>query len=243
MESALVLSDLHYPWQDDRYIKIANKIIKLIKPDHVIQVGDALDASGISSYLQDPSKESRLISEIDQYNKQLDYWASIMKKGSIFHQLEGNHSQRLQRYLAKNCKEIHEIIPKIPDLLKIKERSKGPVKFKWHPLSDWRSCKIGDAYIHHGIYYDKNLAVSNLTRYGVKFIQGHSHRFQTAYDGKIWSVSLGHGSLADKTAHMPSPNSWQQAMGIVWVDKGKSHFEPILINEGVTCFRGKIIKA
>ena len=242
MESALVLSDLHYPHQDPKYISISNKMITLLKPDHVIQCGDALDAAGISSYLQDPSKESRLWDEIQLYNKQLDIWTSLMKSGSTFHQLQGNHSERLVRFLSKNCREIHEIIPTISDLLRIKERNKGAVKFKWHPLNNWRSCRIGDAYVHHGVFYDKNLAVSNLTRYGVKFLQGHSHRYMSAYDGNIWSVSLGHGSLAEKTAHIHGPNTWQQAMGIIWVDKGVSHFEPVIVNNGKTVFRGKLIK-
>lgn len=242
MESAIVLSDLHYPYHDPKYINIATKLIKLINPDHVIQVGDALDAGGISSYLTDPKYESRLMKEIELYNAQLDKWTSIMKRGSTFHQLCGNHSARLEKFIAKNCREIHEIIPTIPELLKVKERNKGPVKFKWHPLNNWKSCKIGDAYIHHGVYYDKNLAMSNLTRYGVKFIQGHSHRAGVEYDGKIWSVTLGHGSLSEKTAHIYGPNSWQQAMGIIWNNNGESHFEPIIINNGETCFRGQIIK-
>lgn len=242
MESSIILSDLHYPAHDPKYINIATKLIKILNPDNVIQIGDALDSSGISSYLTDPKSESRLYKEIEMYNDQLDKWSSIMKKGSTFHQLSGNHSQRLERFIAKNCREIHEIVPTIPELLRIKERNKGPVKFKWHPLNNWKSCKIGDAYIHHGVYYDKNLAVSNLARYGVKFLQGHSHSYQTAYNGKIWSVTLGHGSIAEKTAHIHGPNSWQQAMGIIWNDNGESHFEPIIINNGETCFRGKIIK-
>lgn len=39
MESAIVLSDLHYPYHDPKYVNIATKLIKLLKPDHVIGLG------------------------------------------------------------------------------------------------------------------------------------------------------------------------------------------------------------
>jgi predicted phosphodiesterase len=240
--TVLVLSDIHVPYHDKNYVSIATKLIKILKPDHVCQLGDALDFSGISSYLQNPKDESRIFNEIETYNKILDEWQGAMKKGSTFHQLEGNHSQRAQRYVAKNCREIHEIVREIPDLLKIKERSKSGVKFIWHPLNNWKSCKLGNVFLHHGTYYDKNLAVSNLDRYGVNFIQGHAHRFSYASNGDVWSVSLGHGSLADKTNHIPGPCIWQQAMGVVTIINGKGHFEPILVNDGLACFRGKLIR-
>ncbi len=240
--TALVLSDLHYPYHSEEYISIATKLIKILKPDHVCQIGDALDAGGISSYIQDPSSDNTFKKEIDLYNKQLDIWQKSMKKGSTFHQLEGNHSQRLGRFIAKNCREIHDIVKTVPELLRLKERSKEGVKFIWHPLKIWNSCRLGDVYIHHGQYFDKNLATSNLDRYGVKFIQGHSHRFAMASNGKIWSVSLGHGSVSSKTAHISAPNSWQQAMGVITIINGKGHFEPILVNDGLACFRGKVIR-
>lgn len=244
MEIAICLSDLHYPYHCPKYISIATQLIKALKPDHVIQLGDALDAASISTYLQHPATKSNLIHEIELYNEQLDRWQKIMKKGSSFHQLEGNHCERLTRYISRNCRDIHEFVKPIPELLKLKERSiESGVRFIWHPLKFWNHCKIHDVVFHHGTYFDKNIATSNLQRYGVKFIQGHSHRYAHASDGKVWSVSLGHGSIAEKTSHIHAPNTWQQAIGVVTFIKGKGHFEPMLINNGEGVFRGKLYKA
>lgn len=241
---ALVLSDLHYNYHCEKYVSIATQLIKKLKPDYVIQCGDALDAGTISSYLQNPKITTRFVDEINAYNAQLDVWQKAMKHGSVFHQLQGNHSERLERYLAKNCREIHEIVRTVPELLRFKERNKkGKVKFVWHPLSNWKSCKIGDVYFHHGTYFDKNVAVTNLTRYpGIKFLQGHAHRYQCAAANGVWSVSLGHGSNAEKTAHICAPNQWQQAMAVVNFINGVGHFEPILVNDGEAVFRGQTIK-
>lgn len=240
--TALVLSDLHFKHACPQYLSIATQLIKQLKPEYVIQLGDFCDAGSISSYLQDPASDNTFKKEIDAYNLQLDIWQKAMKPGSTFHQLEGNHDQRLQRFLAKNCREIHDIVKTVPELLRLKERSKSGVKFVWHPLAIWDSCQISDVFFHHGTYYDKNVSVSNLDRYGVKLVQGHCHRYSHASNGKIWSVSLGHGSIAKKTAHICAPNSWQQAMGVVTIINGKGHFEPILVDNGLACFRGKLIR-
>lgn len=241
--TALLFSDLHFPYADKKYLSIGTKLINKLKPDYVIQCGDALDFSDISTYLTHPKNQSKIFDEIEAYNKQLDIWQSAMKKGAIFHQLEGNHSERIQRYVSRNCREIHEIVKSIPDLLKFKERSKTGIKFVWHSLSNWKSCKIHDVIIHHGVFYDKNLAVSNLTRYqGIKFIQAHAHRYQTAYANGVWSVTLGHGSEAEKTNHISGPCQWQQGMGLITFIQGKGYFEPIIVQNGTTCFRGEIIR-
>lgn len=241
---AIVLSDLHYPYHSKKYISIATQLIRDLKPDYVIQVGDALDAAGISTYLQDPNKESRLIDEIKAYSEQLDAWQRIMKNGSEFHQLQGNHCRRLDKIISKDCRAIHELVKTIPELLNFKERNKeNKVKFIWHKYSDWDSCKIHDVIIHHGVYFDTNLAVSNLKRYpGIKYVQGHSHRYQHAAAGGVWSVSLGHGSDASKTAHIAAPNTWQQAIGVITFVDRRGHFEPLIVNNGLGVFRGELYK-
>lgn len=247
MDAIIVaIPDLHYLYHDPRFISLTNKIIELTQPSHVVQGGDALDAGGISSYLQLVGKESRLFQEIESYNKQLDIWQRLMKKGSTFHQLQGNHEERLERYIAKNCRDIHELVKPLPELLRLKERSKedrGRVNFKWHKLDQWDSCKIGDVYLHHGVYFDKHVAVNNLSRYDVKLVQFHAHRFSYASNGKIWSACLGHGSNAKKTMHIHAPSTWQQVIGVVTVINGSGSLEPILVNNGEAVFRGKKIKA
>lgn len=240
--TALVLSDLHYPFADQAYISIATKLIKQLQPDHLIQLGDALDFSAISSYLKEVGHESRIEDELAQYNSQLDKWQKIMKRGSYFRQLEGNHSARLAKYIAKHCRDLHGIVGTIPELLRFKERSLASnIKYVWHPYNKWDSCRIGDVYFHHGFYFDKNVAANNLTRYGVKFVQGHAHRYSYAADGDIWSVCLGHGSDARKTAHINAPNQWQQAMAVVTIIDGVGSIEPILVNNGKAVFRGQAI--
>lgn len=244
IETALVIPDLHCDKHDKKFIRLVTQLIRNLKPNYVIQLGDAMDFSTISTYLNSADSQDCIMKDIAAYNLVLDEWQAAMMPGSAFHQLEGNHCERAGRYIARNCRAIHELVKPIPEMLKFKERSRSKIKFYWHKYHEWDSCKIHDVNIFHGTYFDKHVAVNNLDRYkSMKTIQGHSHRFSYAADGKVWSVSLGHGSDAQKTAHIPAPNTWQQAIGVITFVKGKGHFEPILVTNGEGVFRGQTFKA
>lgn len=243
IETAVVIPDLHCDKHDNKFINISIQLIRKLRPKYVVQCGDAMDFSTISSYVNPVDSTDCIMKDINAYNKILDMWQAAMPDGSVFHQIEGNHSERAGRFLAKNCRQIHKLVKSIPEMLKLKERSKGKIKFYWHKYHEWNSCKIHDVHIFHGTYFDKHVAVNNLDRYKcLKSVQGHSHRFQYAADGKVWAVSLGHGSDASKTAHIPAPNVWQQAIGVITFVDGKGHFEPLIINNGMGVFRGEMYK-
>lgn len=243
IETAVVIPDLHCDKQDPKFINIATQLIRKLRPKYVIQCGDAMDFSTISTYLTAADSTDCIMKDIDAYNKILDQWQAAMPDGSVFHQLEGNHCARAEKMLARNCRQMHKLFKPIPEMLKLKERCKSGKRFVWHKYSDWDSCKIHDVIIHHGVYFDTNLAISNLKRYpGIKFVQGHSHRYQHAAANGVWSVSLGHGSEAAKTAHIAAPHTWQQALGVLTFVNGKGHFEPIIVQNGLAVFRGEQYK-
>lgn len=236
--SWVVLPDLHHPVEDPLFIDLSEELIRIVRPIGLIQTGDAVDFPQISSYPKDPTKVNTVYEDLMRYSEQIDRW-SRFKSLKFFYQLEGNHCARLQRFISTKAPEIHALIKTVPDVLEFPERNRsGQIRYKWFPYAQWDACRVNDVVIHHGFYFDRHLAVNNLKRYGVKFIQGHSHRFQYASDGKIWSVSLGHGSDPKKTSHMPTPSDWQQAMGVLHVVNGKGHFEPVLVSGGKAIFRG-----
>jgi hypothetical protein len=243
IETAVVIPDIHCDRQDAKFINIATQLIRKLRPKYVIQLGDAMDLSTISTYLTSADSTDCIMKDIAAYNKILDQWQAAMPDGCVFHQLEGNHCARAQKFLARNCRQMHKLFKPISEMLKLKERSKSGKKFIWHPYDKWDSCKIYDVIFHHGTYFDKNLAVSNLTRYQcIKFVQGHSHRYQHAAANGFWSVSLGHGSEASKTAHIAAPNTWQQSLGVITFVDRRGHFEPLIVHNGMGVFRGEVYK-
>lgn len=233
----IVVPDIHVPFHDIRFIRLVTKLIKIVKFKGLIQLGDAMDFWQVSRFDKNPMRKASLMDDVKQYSSIIDEWESALGLDTEFIQLEGNHEDRLRRYIWQNAKELADgWVKTVPELLNFKNRT---IKCSWHEIANWKSCKIGNCIIHHGHYYNIHTAVGNLTRYPHSLITGHTHRFQYASNGDRFSATLGHGSDEEQTAHQPTPTGWQQAMGILTVINNKTSFEPILVRNGSCIFRGK----
>lgn len=97
----IVLSDIHFPYQDDKAIKAVYKFLEQHLVDTIILNGDILDFYDVSSFDKDPSRINSLQKEIDMANK---FFSQLRKRHSgriIF--IGGNHdADRLERYLKKH---------------------------------------------------------------------------------------------------------------------------------------------
>lgn len=97
----IVLSDIHFPYQDDKAIKAVYKFLEQHPVDTIILNGDILDFYDVSSFDKDPSRINSLQKEIDMANK---FFSQLRKRHSgriIF--IGGNHdADRLERYLKKH---------------------------------------------------------------------------------------------------------------------------------------------
>ncbi len=236
----LVIPDLHVPMHDIAFVALVTKIIKILKPSGIVQLGDALDFWQISRFDKDPSRKQTLMDDVLMYSTILDEWEDALPLTSEIIQLEGNHEARLRRFIWQNAKELADgWVRTVPEMLNFKNRS---VKCTWHELSDWRSCKLGNCILHHGHYYNAHVAMGNLTRYPMSLITGHTHRFQYVSNGERFSATLGHGSNESYTAHQPTPTGWQQALGLLTVIRGKTSLEPILVRDGECVLHGKKVE-
>lgn len=243
MKTFLVVPDIHVPFHCRKYIKLVTKIIKHINPDGLVQLGDALDAFQISTYSKDPSRRNLLAEDIEDYKQILNEWARNLKPHSHIHLLCGNHEQRLERYIASNCRDLHGLVPGWKTLLGIDIRNKvGQHHWHWHPYHKWNSCQIGDCVLMHGFYFNQHVAATCLQKYRTNVIFGHTHRLQFIHDGTHWACSLGHGSDENDTAHQPTPTGWKQCLGLLHVDhKGKTKLDIIEVNDGRAVVYGETI--
>lgn len=246
LKTWLVIPDLHYPYHDPQFINLITKLIEKIKPDGVVQLGDFVDWYQISSYDRDPSRLSDIVEDISLYAAQLDIWEKVLPEGSEWRQLEGNHEDRLRRYVWRKAPELHRAIKSIPEMLRFAERNKrGKSLFRYFGTQGgWKACRIGDVALFHGHFFNEHTASKMVQRYGSKAIQGHTHRYQVVSNGDLWAVTLGHGSNEAETAHSPVPPMWQQALGVLTVDaQGRGHFEGILVDRGSCVFRGEVLRS
>lgn len=243
IEKYLVIPDIHVPFHCRKYISIVNKVLKAGKFAGLIQLGDFCDFYQLSSFDKDPSRKHDILSELQDYKAILTRWARTLYGGNpkaTLHQLEGNHEDRLRRFIWTKAPELAKIIPSIPKMLGLSEM---PLKAKWHKYEKWDSCIVGDVTLHHGVYFNQHTAANNLKIYGRKFIQGHTHRLQTATKGEMWSLTAGHGSNAKKTMHRPVPSDWTQSLSILTLVDRIGQVESYQVIKGKVTIDGKVFSS
>lgn len=240
----VIIPDIHVPFHDEAFVNVCTKVIKMIQPASVVQLGDALDWWQISDYDKDPTRKNNIAKDVELYMDILEQWFDAMPVNSTFHQLEGNHEDRLRRFVWRKARELHSIVPDLPSLMEIDSwKTTYGVKGVWHPMHQYDSCQIGDVILHHGSYFSKHVAAKNLEVFKKKNISGHTHRVQEFHDATNWSVSLGHGALEEAIRHRPTPNEHKQTFGILTVANGQGFLDRAnFLAPGVAMIRGQVIK-
>lgn len=244
MQTYLIVPDIHVPYHCPKAVKLVTKILKETPTiNGMVLLGDFVDAFQISTYSKDPQRRNLLVDDINDFKFILNEWSRHLKDGSTIHILEGNHEARLSRYIANQARDLHGLVPDWPSLLGIDLRNKvGQHKWHWHPYFKWNSCQIGDCTFFHGFYFNEHVAMQCLKKYRTNCVFGHTHRLQYVFDGQHFACSLGHISNETETAHQPTPSGWQQAVGLLHVDKlGKTSLDIIPINKGKAVLYGKQI--
>lgn len=235
----VVIPDIHVPYHDPSYLALIDRVVKIIKPYGIIQLGDALDFWQISAYDKNPLRKQTIAEDAKIYGQILQGWADMLPVDGVIHQLEGNHEDRLRRYVWRNAKELAGLVQTVQEMIGL--RNLG-IRTVWHPLAQWDSCKIGDAVLHHGHFFNMHAAAGNLIKYPKSLITGHTHRFQYVSNGTRFSATLGHGSNESETSHSPTPTGWQQAFGVLTVASGRTSLEPVLVHDGECVLFGKEVK-
>lgn len=236
IKTYIVVPDLHVPFHDPSYIALTNLVVKKLKPDGIIQLGDALDFWQVSKYEKNPLRKQTIGEDAALYKVILQQWADLLPVTGVIHQLEGNHEDRLRRYVWANAKELAGLVQTVQEMIGLRDLG---IRTIWHPIGQWDSCKIGDAVCHHGHFFNMHAAAGNLIKYPKSLITGHTHRFQYVSNGTRFSCTLGHGSNESETAHQPTPTGWQQAFGVLTVASGRAHLEPVLVHDGECVLYGK----
>lgn len=240
----IIEPDRHFPFEDKQYSRLVYKLIERFQPEGYINIGDALDFYQLSTYDQDPRRKNDLIDDLSLVGFHYDNIEARMKPDSRMDLLEGNHCYRLWRYICRQAPALHSIVPSVPKVLDLDMRNaRGKCRYSWHPMAQWDHLRLGNTVIHHGYYFSKSTAVSNLDKYrGCNFIQGHNHRIQYASNGDFFSASLGHGARPDSSSHTPAQNDHAQAIAFLTVRKGKGSLEIFTVKHGRAIVRGELME-
>jgi len=243
------------PLHDLKAIAIATQIIKELKPNRIIMLGDMLDLPDWSTHFvrspefyftTQPSLDwlASWIKELRPYCKEMVY-------------IEGNHEKRMIDSIVQNTIQAYGIKP-------ANEPEASPIVSVPYMLG---LHKMGVDYIgnypHGEFYINDNLVCIHGNKVGPKsgqsimkmldsprisVIQGHVHRLEMGHK-TVWShgqpkiyqaVSLG--TLARIDGIVPGAGTrynWQQGFGVVEYDNDRFQIDSIGIYDGKAIFKGK----
>lgn len=112
----ILLCDTHNPFQDKTVLSLTENFMAELQPDFIIYVGDANDFYQISKFDKNPNRIDKLQEDIDDTRAMFKRHRELAPN-AIMKLLDGNHEDRLERYLWTNapalsslrCLEIEEL--------------------------------------------------------------------------------------------------------------------------------------
>lgn len=232
----VVNSDQHFPFEQKVCIKLSRQFIRDLQPGAVHLLGDIIDFYTISRFSRDPNRRLTLQGEIDSASAYCEGVRDDAPKADIFYS-EGNHENRLTRYLHSEAKELASLsCLNLPSLLGLDRLG---IKY----VEANKPYKIGHLLYTHGEIVRKHsgmTASAHIDKYGCSVIHGHTHRLGSYYRTTMSDTHGGweNGCLCAPPTYMNSPN-WQRGFSVVWYDGPKFHVEQVPIIRNKYVYQGR----
>jgi predicted phosphodiesterase len=242
--TTFVISDMHIPFHDPEVWAAKLAIIKRLRPDVVVIIGDLFDFYAASSFPKNPQRKFRVIDEVNEGLPLLDQLEEL-RVPNVFY-LEGNHEERLGRAVVSMAPQLHGMVKTLPEIARVAERG-------WHWVPYKRSISIGKMRFSHDFTRcGVNAARQSLLDVGKSITFGHTHRLGVAYQGTIEdgshvALNVGHGSDLKQVDYMHRDRAlrdWQHGCGIIDEDeRGFVWPQAVAIIGGTARVRGQKVAA
>jgi predicted phosphodiesterase len=239
----LLWPDTHLPFQDDRAVALAFKVLDHVRPDLLITLGDIIDCAGFSRFATN-TLDSRT-----HFQTELDTWealATLMQAKTpnaerIY--VIGNHEARIAKWLYGQ-----------PHLATMRAMNLGSslslANFGFNPEArEEVSLASGALTVTHGTRLGGSFAGlaarMEMATYGTSGVSGHTHRLckylQRDKAGlRVW-IEAGHLAL-NPPHYAPKTQNWQQGVVIGEVSDSGNDFElePVPFRLSYRCRIGNV---
>lgn len=243
LRRVLILPDAHIPYHSTVWLDLVLQVGKSFKPDIIAIMGDWGEFYGVSSHAKDAKKANRMDEEIEACNAALDLIDALGATDKLY--IEGNHEDRLRRYLMDNP-ALHNVVS-TEKLLRLKERGWKFTSYKDH-------AKRGAAYFTHDVgSAGRNAIYKALGLYQKTIITAHTHRMQMVVEGSVTgeptlAASFGWGGDVEQIDYMnraTARRDWALGMGVGYLDpsSGIVYLTPIPVVRKTVCVEGRVFRA
>lgn len=217
-KKTLLLTDTHFPYQNNEAIKTCLADGKKFAPDTIILNGDIIDFYSLSRFVKDP-KQRNLKNEIDITTEFLSTLRNKFPKAKILFK-SGNHENRLKNFIYTKSEEFADLPElSLKSLLHLKD-------YNIEYVPDDEVIQLGKLSILHGheagnicsTYPARSLFMVAKTN----AIAGHCHR-QSSYVTKTISgetiKTYTQGCLCELAPDYSRYNEWCNGYAII--DEGE----------------------
>ena len=239
IKSAIVISDVHCPHQDDGALRAVEEYMGSHHFDYYLNLGDFMDMDVLSNFTKGKPgllEGRRLADDFEKGNEILTRHQELIRrnnKKAKFVLLEGNHCHRLAKWLEENPQLEGSI--DIEDGLRLKKRGFEYVKC----YSEGKHYSIGNMYFTHGMYTNQYHAAKTVARFGNCVMYGHTHTNQMHTQALLGRnkklVGQGIGCLCKYKQRyiIKDITSWQLAFAVVYFrDNGYFNHYVVSIFDG-----------
>lgn len=240
LKKILFIPDVHSPYHDKKAWKLVMNVASDFKPEITVLMGDFWDCFAISTYSKDPTRALQLEEEIKEPKRMLDQLDALGSTRKIF--IEGNHEDRLRRYLQDKAPELFSSID-TKKIFGLEKRGWEHVPYKAHT-------KLGKLYLTHDVgSAGKYSTYRALEAFQHSVVIGHSHRMCYIVEGNATGESmvaaqfgwLGDVNQIDYLHLINAKKNWMLGFGIGYLKiSGKQkdcvHISPIAIVTTNNCY-------
>lgn len=217
----LVLGDIHFPWASMDALAMVYAIAEMIKPTHIVQIGDIADFFAYSKFPRTMNTYSPQAETELYYEMASTMWHKLkaIAKDAECYQLKGNHGDRA----------FKRMIEKAPELEHMVDFDKWFTFPGVNLVSDSRQeLMINDIAFIHGYKTQLGAHRDHMLK---NVVCGHSHLGGVSYrnmDGKIlWELNAGYLGCADsKALSYTAQRSVKWTLGVGLVDDWGPRFIP-----------------
>lgn len=230
-EIAVVANDFHFPFHDNRVIKLWLAFLTHINPDHIIINGDLLDCYDASKFDKDPRRALRLENEIEMGKDFFTTLRELFPRAHIVY-IYGNHEYRFQSMIIRKAPELRNL--KGMSLEEQMELDSLDIEIVNSGLKE-SYYRFGDLYIAHfnkvaphGGYTAKLL----VDQKGVSILQGHTHRIGSTIRSYLDGRMVGgwdNGCMCDLHPEYVLDPNWCHGFSVVWKEKNDNRFTVVQI--------------
>lgn len=239
----LLWPDTHLPFQDDRAVALAFKVLDHVRPDLLILLGDIIDCAGFSRFAHNT------IDARTHFQTELDHWealATLLRTktpGAERFYLKGNHEQRIEKWLYGHPHLASFRGLNLGSSLSLSNLGFDPQAHEEISLAS------GALTVTHGTRLGGSFAGlaarMEMATYGTSGVSGHTHRLckylQRDKAGlRVW-IEAGHLAL-NPPHYAPKTQNWQQGVVIGEVSDSGNDFElePVPFRLSYRCRIGNI---